>query len=393
LKQQTNLIFISAFLLASFICNAKPNKVEQNSESLANEYYKRATELVKQSNSKEAMMLAEKSAELGHSEAQFLLAFMYEHGKSGKTDTQKSIYWYTKASLQGNSNAQFNLALLHSDRDEHNKAFRWMRSSAQQENVKAQYNLGVFYFNGTGTTKDINKSLYWLKMAKNGRNPRAEEYIKNHNLIDSKFIKGKNNYLGQNLAPESNIELVSVVQKDGVNFYTTSTNITVSEEHIYLIRRMCELYGRRTELAELLLDVQLSEGRRGGIWIQPKNNSKKGLLNLYLLAVLEKSFLRMRIQNSGKDLLVLKSLEIMADDHEWKSPENKPQSHLLGVDRVELIDVLIKDENVKMFKKMAYAEKVNLKLVGASETIEKKLSQRDKNSLVTIFRIYEILMN
>jgi len=57
---------------------------------------------------------------------------MYYQGQGVKQNTQRALYWYTKA--------------------------------AKLNNPKAQYNLGVIYFNGLGIKRDILKNLRLLEI-------------------------------------------------------------------------------------------------------------------------------------------------------------------------------------------------------------------------------------
>ena len=41
------------------------------------------------------------------------------------------------------------------------KGFMWTRDAALQGNVDAEYNLAVFYYNGMGCEKNIAEAAYW----------------------------------------------------------------------------------------------------------------------------------------------------------------------------------------------------------------------------------------
>jgi TPR repeat protein len=53
------------------------------------------------------------AAEAGNSDAQFNMALMYERGIGVSKDEQVSVDWYQKSAEQGNSNAQYNLAVMY----------------------------------------------------------------------------------------------------------------------------------------------------------------------------------------------------------------------------------------------------------------------------------------
>ena len=47
--------------------------------------------------------------EQGFSRAQFMLGFMYEHGRGVARDDANAVTWYRRAADQGNATAQCNL--------------------------------------------------------------------------------------------------------------------------------------------------------------------------------------------------------------------------------------------------------------------------------------------
>lgn len=115
LKIEYSLIFLMLLIFSG--CATQPKQIQlevlQNTESkLAAEYYEKAFELIKQSKDKEAIVLVEKAAALGHSKAQFLLGYMIETGAAGYTQFLRAVHWYTKAANQGNMDAQFNLGRM-----------------------------------------------------------------------------------------------------------------------------------------------------------------------------------------------------------------------------------------------------------------------------------------
>lgn len=84
-----------------------------------------------------------KAAEKGNTDAQFNLALMYYNGDGILTDKKQAVYWYTKA--------------------------------AEQENAKAQFNLGIMYYLGEGTLTDKKQAAYWIKHAYENGFDKAKE--------------------------------------------------------------------------------------------------------------------------------------------------------------------------------------------------------------------------
>jgi uncharacterized protein len=79
------------------------------------------------------------------------------------------VKWYTRAAEQGDSDAQYNLAIMYdegegvaqSDRD----AIKWYTKAAEQENPLAQFNLAVCYATGQGVPKDYVQAYKWTLLA------------------------------------------------------------------------------------------------------------------------------------------------------------------------------------------------------------------------------------
>ena len=108
-----------------------------------------------------------KSAEQGHSEAQYNLALKYYYGEGMAKDYKQAFYWYKKSAEQGHPEAQFNYGLLYYDGKgvalDDKQAFYWFRKSAEQGYPEAQYNLGHMYYHGRGVVKDDNQAVYWFR--------------------------------------------------------------------------------------------------------------------------------------------------------------------------------------------------------------------------------------
>ena len=77
------------------------------------------------------------AAEQGNAEAQNRLGFNYDWGAGVPQDSERAVYWFTKAAEQGFS--------------------------------EAQYNLGVMYYLGRGVPQEPARAVYWwIKAAKQG---------------------------------------------------------------------------------------------------------------------------------------------------------------------------------------------------------------------------------
>jgi TPR repeat protein len=135
------------------------------------------------------------SAKKGHDKAQFMLGDMYKRGDEVIKDKEKAIYWFQKAADQGHQGAKMELELLEPQirgkepsgkkpkgqllgipfpektakeyaeagdkyfyKKSYKMAFKEYEQCARMGNAGCQKMLGLFYNNGFGVEKDLNKA-------------------------------------------------------------------------------------------------------------------------------------------------------------------------------------------------------------------------------------------
>ena len=113
----------------------------------------------------------------GDSNAQFMLALMYERGKKISLDYDKSFYWCKEAAKSGNADAQEKLAFLIMERvympeykaeskhDIYRKGKYWLEKAANQDRPTAQHHLATMYYFGRGVDRDFEMAAEWYKKA------------------------------------------------------------------------------------------------------------------------------------------------------------------------------------------------------------------------------------
>ena len=114
-----------------------------------------------------------KKAKQGDSEAQYNLALMYDNGDGIPKNEKKALHWYLESAKQGDSEAQLKLALMYIEGDgtpkNEKKALHWFTESAKQGDSAAQYSLALMYYNGDGIPKNEKRALHWFtESAKQG---------------------------------------------------------------------------------------------------------------------------------------------------------------------------------------------------------------------------------
>ena len=111
-----------------------------------------------------------KQAQTGDTMAQTRLGYCYAEGVGGvPRDEALACMWYEKAAMQGDANAQSNLALMYElgrgVKQDYAKAREWLEKAAEQGNAMAQNNLGFFYTQENTGMQDYALAHKWLEKA------------------------------------------------------------------------------------------------------------------------------------------------------------------------------------------------------------------------------------
>ena len=116
-----------------------------------------------------ALRLLRSSASLHFAPAQFLLGYLYEHGRGVSVSYDKAAENYRAAAEQGFAGAENNLGGLyqygHGVPKDMNLAFKWYESAAKHGNSMGQYNLATFYHLGYVTQPDLVRAAEWFRAA------------------------------------------------------------------------------------------------------------------------------------------------------------------------------------------------------------------------------------
>lgn len=133
-------------------------------------------------NKAEAAGWFEKAAAQGNVQAEGFLARMLMDGEGIHTDYRRAESLLKQVLSSGDEDeydeALFNLALLYTTKlNDNNNGFPLWRESAQRGNNVAQFNLGLCFYNGWGTTKDIDQAIYWWRQSAAQGNEDAQRNL------------------------------------------------------------------------------------------------------------------------------------------------------------------------------------------------------------------------
>ena len=120
------------------------------------------------------------AADMGHSDAQYLLGYMYDNGHLGR-DIEKAIHYHEMAAKQGNIDSSASLVLLYQQPEHCNyhRAFKYAKIVASTGMSMGEFYYANLLFFGRGCEADMNEAYKYYK--------RSYE----HGFIQSKLMMDK----------------------------------------------------------------------------------------------------------------------------------------------------------------------------------------------------------
>lgn len=106
-------------------------------------------------------------ANSGDADAQYQVGLCYENGNGVAKDMKKSWEYFTMAFQQGQPDALCVFANHAVCMNDYMTAFKYFKTAADQGLAYAQSNVGVYYMNGVGVERSINKGLEYFTLAAN----------------------------------------------------------------------------------------------------------------------------------------------------------------------------------------------------------------------------------
>ena len=117
------------------------------------------------------------NAEMGDTDAQATLAYMYAKRIEIEKNDLTAAKWYQMAAEQGHVNSQYNLGVIYAKgrslKQSFEKAFKWYTRAAEAGDPNAQYNLSVIYSKGRGIKPNIIEAKKWYKNSSDQGNENA----------------------------------------------------------------------------------------------------------------------------------------------------------------------------------------------------------------------------
>lgn len=154
------IIFILGLIFLGVGWATHPDEKEKEEDTSAMEIEEEEDELIEE----------EYADFVGGDDAEALIykGFCYHDGMNGvKKDYEKALEYWRKAADLGNSEAQYLVGCYYlygegGTRD-YKKSFEWVRKSAEGGYPMGQCLLGMFYQHGMGVSVDLERAKYWYK--------------------------------------------------------------------------------------------------------------------------------------------------------------------------------------------------------------------------------------
>jgi len=108
-------------------------------------------------------------------DAQYLLGYRYEMGKTVKRSHKKAINWYKKAANKNHKDAQYRVGVLYFKQKQYTKARYWLAKRAKNGHADSQYFFAKTFRYGLGTKEQTSLARRWFTKAAN-QNHAAAQY-------------------------------------------------------------------------------------------------------------------------------------------------------------------------------------------------------------------------
>lgn len=133
----------------------------------------------KETECKEALELAQKSADMNCPRGKTILGYFYGIGYCVPQNQQKAFDLYKEAADENDPLAQYNMGICHlkgfAVKKDTIKGLKFLEKSAMQGAPLAQKGLAFLYYYGGNTIKrDVSKSIEWLTLASDQGEPAAQ---------------------------------------------------------------------------------------------------------------------------------------------------------------------------------------------------------------------------
>lgn len=122
---------------------------------------------------------AQKTAEQGAGNAEFLLGWMYEHWEPH--DDAAALQWYLRSAKAGNPIAENNVGFFYENgrvvKQDYAEAARWYQQAVDKGQERAEWHLGRLYYDGSGVPQNRVTAMSLITLAAKAGDPDAASWL------------------------------------------------------------------------------------------------------------------------------------------------------------------------------------------------------------------------
>lgn len=167
----------------------------------AEELNQKSIELLQLEQYEEALPLIQKSAEMGHAEAQYHYGLFLQDGIGIEKNMVEAIKWFEKSSNQNYNNSHYALMMAYGNgmdiEQDLKKGFDYAMKCANNQDATCMWNVANAYLTGLGVDENPEKFKEWiLKLAKlpNPENLELSGKITSARLELARFYRNGNHF-------------------------------------------------------------------------------------------------------------------------------------------------------------------------------------------------------
>lgn len=207
-----------------------------------------------------------------------------------------------------------------------------------------------------------------------------EEYLKLKEFQSEPLISG------------SSINIIKIKMQYNSKWYELSNGQTIPAIQLKRIRNICEKFGDKPEMAELLLNMRIRKDEVDfKYFVSSDTNSLKSPAQLYIGFDDNNIWLRFKVEYKDNDWLFVHSYKIAADDYRWQSPNlTFKRDHSSG-QVWEWQDVLAGNKEIERAMALANANKAIIRFQGSKYYSDKELNEDQQKSIKQIIKLYQLM--
>ena len=188
------------------------------------------------------------------------------------------------------------------------------------------------------------------------------------------------------------VNIVGEYKSFDQSYYLLSNEKVLPSNQLRHIREISKNHPQRSEIANLLLDtvIEYNEDYESYL-IQPTLNANSADVRLILGLNHSSSWLRFKVSHLSSSLKTINGFTLRADDKKWRSPVLKFEASGDVKKVQESFEIQANKQEISIVTALAKSSKATLQLHTASKSIDKELKSIQKQQLLTMLKLNDLL--